>query len=284
MRWFIASLVCLMLACAGCGEQRGTGPRVLSPEPPASDEVSQPEPVATESTCEQAPDEPGLGTESDAPELRGVFEHVRVDTTNRIVEFDGIVPIDCHHEDSPEVYLEVIACTKGTREHEALVMTEARPSHVHAAMLLAGMVPGAPGSPEARGEASVSPTGARVLVEIEYVNETGETITAPASAWIRHVETGAGFDAASWVFAGSKIVEHRGREVYDADGTGLLISLAMFANARIEAVGMGGATLALEHGFSPEAGVAEPVWIADASVVPAYKTPVVVRLSAAERP
>lgn len=284
MRWFIASLVCLMLACIGCGERRGTGPHVLSPEPPASDEVSQPEPVATESTSEQAPDEPGLGTESDAPELREVFEHVRVDTTNRIVEFDGIVPIDCHHEDSPEVYLEVIACTKGTREHEALVMTEARPSHVHAAMLLAGMVPGSPGSPEARGEASVSPTGARVLVEIEYVNEAGETITAPASAWIRHVETGARFDAASWVFAGSKIVDYRGREVYDADGTGLLISLAMFANARIEAVGMGGATLALEHGFSPEAGVAEPVWIADASVVPAYKTPVVVRLSAAERP
>ena len=214
--------------------------------------------------------------------MRPFGDHVRVDAQRGVVEFDGIVPIDVHHQDTPEVFLEVIACTRGTREHEALVMTDARPSTVHAAMLLAGMIPGAPGAPATRDLPAIPPSGSAVLVEIEYVDQRGERVTAPAGRWIRHVKTGESFGAPRWVFAGSRIVEYRGREVYDADGTGLLISLAMFANARIEAPGLGGATLALPGGFSPEAGVAEPVWIADATVVPAFKTPVVVRLRRGE--
>ena len=272
------SLLGALVVLSGCAS---TAPTSDSPPPDLAHETPTEQPrVETSpesgSIVRSEPDSPPVST------MRTFADHVRVDVEQGIVEFDGIVPIDCHHEDSPEVYLEVIACTKGTREHEALVMTEAQPSMVHAAMLLAGMVPGSPGAPNARGEGPISPSGASVRVEIEHTNDAGETTTAHASDWVVHVKTGAGFDADAWVFAGSKIVEYRGREVYDADGTGLLISLATFANARIEAPGMGGATLALEHGFSPEAGVAEPVWIANASVVPAYKTPVVVRLRLTE--
>jgi hypothetical protein len=36
-------------------------------------------------------------------------------------------------------FLELIACTKGTKEQESIVAIEARPMHVHAALLLIGV-------------------------------------------------------------------------------------------------------------------------------------------------
>jgi len=219
-------------------------------------------------------------TKSKPGSLRAFAEHVRVDAVHRFVEFDGIVPVDCHHEDTPDVFLEVVACTKGTREHEALVMTEAQPSLVHAAMLLIGLEPGSPGAPRTRREAPILPEGDSIRVEFVWRDSSGGEIVSDASDWIRHVETGETFGGSGWVFAGSRIVETQGREFYDADGTGLLIGLATFANARIEEATMGGATVALADPFSPEAGMAEPVWIANPERVPAFGTAVVVRLSA----
>jgi len=40
--------------------------------------------------------------------------------------------------------LELIVCTKGTKEHESIIMIEAKPSHIHTALLLLGAVPGNP--------------------------------------------------------------------------------------------------------------------------------------------
>ena len=157
------SLLGALVVLSGCAS---TAPTSDSPPPDLAHETPTEQPrVETSpesgSIVRSEPDSPPVST------MRTFADHVRVDVEQGIVEFDGIVPIDCHHEDSPEVYLEVIACTKGTREHEALVMTEAQPSMVHAAMLLAGMVPGSPGAPNARGEGPISPSGASVRVEIE---------------------------------------------------------------------------------------------------------------------
>ena len=41
-------------------------------------------------------------------------------------------------------WLEQVACMVGTREHESLVVVEAKPSEVHAALLLLGLEPGTP--------------------------------------------------------------------------------------------------------------------------------------------
>ncbi len=278
VRWGAVIAVGAAVVLGACGGPRGSASpaHAENPPPPAWDQSPTPASEAPPLARDEG------GAAPDAPALREVFEHVRADAASRVVEFDGIVPIDCHHEDTPDVYLEVIACTKGSREHEALVMTEARPSHVHAALLLIGLEPGAPGAPAGRGGAAVEPTGDAVRVQIVYTDEAGREIGADADAWIRHVETGAVFATKGWVFSGSRIVTHRGREVYDADGTGLLIGLALFGNARVEAPSTGGAAVALRDGFSPEAGVAEPVWIANAERVPAFGTRVIVRLSAAE--
>ncbi|HRQ73821.1 MAG TPA: hypothetical protein PLU35_12415, partial [Phycisphaerales bacterium] len=118
------------------------------------------------------------------------FSGVRVSVARRAVEFEGIVPIDCHHPETPDVYLEVIVCTPDTREHEALVMTRALPSHVHAALLLAGLNSGEPGRfvPDDEGRLiRVPPRGDAVRVLLI----TGDDQTPVlASDWVVNAKTG----------------------------------------------------------------------------------------------
>ncbi len=201
------------------------------------------------------------------------FPGVRVSVARRAVEFEGIVPIDCHHPETPDVYLEVIVCTPDTREHEALVMTRALPSHVHAALLLAGLNPGEPGRfvPDDQGRLlRVPPRGDTVRVLL-FTGDDGAA--SPTSDWVVNVKTGRRLSdetAGGWVFAGSRIVERQGRERYDADGEGALVGLHTF----------GAEVIAWRAVYNPESVIDEPEWIANRSLVPPFGTPVRVRIEA----
>ena len=201
--------------------------------------------------------------------------HVWIDARAGIVEFDGIVPFDCHDPETPDVYLELVVCTPDTREHESLVMTRAKPSHIHAALLALGYVPGTPGKWvfENNELVRIPPTGDTVEVFIAYKDTQGREVQAPAQDWIINIATGQTFPGsdrgmAVWLFGGSRIVEYGGNEFYDADGAGTLIGLATFASE----------TLSWRSVISPEASIDEPEWIANRGLVPPFKTPVVVRL------
>jgi len=201
------------------------------------------------------------------------FPHIRVDANAGAVEFDATVPITLDDPDAPFVYLELVACIPDTKEHETLVVTEALPSHIHAALLLVGLEPGSPGEWEWRDDAlqSISPTGPRVRIEFVYSNANGEELVARPQDWIVNAETNQPFPAGDWVFAGSRIVEWRGEEFYDADGAGTLIGLTTF----------GSEVLAWPEMISPEASIEEPVWIANPATTPPMGTEVVVRLTVA---
>lgn len=208
--------------------------------------------------------------------FREVFPHVRVDVKARVVELDGSVPIVVDDPQAPDVYLELIACTPDTKEHEVLVVTPAQPSHVHAALLLIGLQPGAPGAWEWKGDTltTIPPTGDPVAVDLVRTNAAGERIAEPAWSWIKNKKTGATFPKGDWVFAGSRRVVREGREWYDADGAGTLIGLCTF----------GGETIAWPKMISPESSVEEPVWVADAAKVPPFGTEVAIRLTPARPP
>ncbi len=210
--------------------------------------------------------------------LREVFPGVRADVKAKIVEFDGEVPIDCHDPKTPLVYLEVMVCTPDSKEHETLVMTKARPSHVHAALLACGFNPGKPGSwtwnaAEKKVE-SHAPTGDGLDVFIAYRDEAGKEIEARASEWITVGDGSRKFEPRDadakgwWVFAGSVTAKRAEREVYDADGTGTLVGLTTF----------GMETIAWRDVLSHEASVQEPEWVANAKLVPKAGTKVVVRI------
>jgi hypothetical protein len=236
-------------------------PRSSPPEPSAS-QVEIPGPAPSEAPV--------------ASDLREVFPHVKADAKARIVQFDGIVPIDAHDKVTPLVFLEVVACTQDTKEHESLVMTQARPSHVHAALLLINLQPGTPGRWKVEnGElVAIDPTGDPVDITISFRDATGRDVSLSPADMIVDTNTGARFDAgpapkpAGWLFAGSQIVHRQGREWYDADGAGTLIGLTTFGS---EAIAYG-------RVISPDAGVQEPQWIANKQNVPAAGTSVTVTI------
>lgn len=237
-------------------------------------EATKPVPASATNPA-TAPTEPSP-TAATAPSstLREVFPGVRVDIARKLVEFDGMVPIDVHNAKSPRVYLEVIACTYDSKEHESLVVTRAKPSQVHAAMLMIGLEPGAPGSwrvDEQSRVTSVPPRGSPVRVTLVFNPASPDAKEIDPAELVINARTKArasSLPGAGFVFGGSRIVEWQGRSFYDADGTGTLIGLATF----------GSETIAWREVFSPEAAIAEPVWIADNERVPPANTPVTVRL------
>ncbi len=280
---------CAALALSGCAQKpRPAPPRAEStatetpkppqptpatpaPHPPPAPVAPGPQPPPpSPKSAQPAPPEPPAPPSGP----RELFPFIRADLAAKVVELDGIVPINCHDPATPNVYLELVACTPDTREHEVLMMTRARPSNVHAALLAIGLKPGAPGSWrfEDKKLIPVPPTGDGVEVSIAYRDVGGREIECPVVDWIINAETGAHFTPRTsgprWVFAGSVIAKRQGQEVYEADGSGTMIGLCTF----------GSEVIAWRDTISPEASIQEPVWIADPRKVPAAGTPVVVRI------
>lgn len=236
------------------------------------------------------PDRTGAGSGSSVgptPRLAEVFPGVRVDVASKVVEFDGVAAVQAHDPETPRVYLEVICCTPDTREHEALVMTRAKPSNIHAGLLMIGLEPGRPGLVDFRGREvrGLPPEGAGVVIEITWKDETGAARIAPVEAWVRRVEDARPLTAlpegpgvwgprGGWAFAGSRFVTRRDREsgeeheVYDADGAGVVIGLTTF----------GSEVVAWRQVLSPESSITVPAWIVNAEAYPAMGTPVTVRI------
>ncbi|MCK4871797.1 MAG: hypothetical protein KAS72_03635 [Phycisphaerales bacterium] len=270
MNNWIRQLIIIWVASLSCGCTTPTTPTTLSaaksalggPTTPTTTPVNSPTTTTEPAAPVSAEEQPGGLVE--------VFPHVFVDAEHSIVEFDAVVPITVTGPNSPTIWLEVIACTPGTKEHEALVVTGARPSHVHAALLLIGLRPGEPGAWREDGEGGyerVPPTGDAVRISF-VVEHDGQQRVEPAESWVLDARTGEPMSHGSWVFAGSRIVDWSGEPRYDADWAGTLIGLATF----------GSETLAWSEVVSPETSVDEPAWHANPASTPACGTAVRVRI------
>lgn len=234
-------------------------------------------------------------SQTDSTALREVFPHVRVDAQAKLIEIDAIVPIDAHDPQTPNVYLEVVLCTADSKEHESLVMTRARASHVHAALLLIGLQPGSPGrvewTPATKDTPAkatrIAPTGDDVDITFRWNKPSGDTTpTSPTTVtespwdWIETIDAKTSqrssippSSRAQWLFAGSStrtnaIINERGDRgtLYAADTAGTLIGLTTF----------GTETLALSQVLSPESSIDEPLYLASTSRTPKVGTKVVV--------
>jgi hypothetical protein len=171
-----------------------------------------------------------------------------------------------------EGFLEQIACSPHTREHESLVVTKVRPSEVHAALLLAGLKSGSPGRwiYETDSYSVVAPTGDAIDVIVRYADAQGKTTEEPIQNWMREVtKTGfLPFPHGVWVFGGSRFEsnpEFMGPgEHYVADMTGSIVGLVTFGD---EVVGFA-------RVMPDSADVSEPMWEVDPQSVPPIGTPV----------
>ena len=267
---FVAACSPLLFSCGANSPKTEPPPEPLVAEaPPAQIRVVQPAMDPPTTPPSPAPADDGW---------REAFPNIRVNADTKSIQFDGIVPIDAHDQKAPWVFLEVVACTPDTKEHEALVMTKALPSHVHAALLLIGLHPGAPGHwtiDDNNTLRSTPPHGGELRVSLSFLTPDGTTRTLTPEEMIVNAHTGARFPAdraGKWVFAGSRILSRNGRNLYDADGAGTLIGLTTF----------GSETIAWSEVISPEAAVEEPAWIADARTTPPAGTPITVTISAVD--
>ncbi|MEQ9207080.1 MAG: YdjY domain-containing protein [Phycisphaerales bacterium] len=171
-----------------------------------------------------------------------------------VVEIDASVAMDCHHPETPDVYLEMMITGPDTREHESLLVSDVTPANLHAGLLAAGFVPGSPIRFD--DQHRIPATGDRVLVETR-LGDTDEWVEL--ALWVVHVENGSAVTLdAGWgglVFAGSTVNE---AGVYAADREGALVSLTPWGFETVSPVWV----------VSPDASIDEPVWIANRELVP----------------
>jgi len=204
--------------------------------------------------------------EPDTPRVLEPFAGVTVRPDERTVELEARACLEAG-------WLEQIACAPGSREHEALVVIAARPSDVHAALLLAGFEHGAPGSWSYENEALTftPPTGDRLDVRARYERD-GRTIEEAFRAWMVDAEGRPSFPRTPWVFAGSAFAENPDwmgpGEHYVADQTGSIIGLVTFGD---EVVGF-------EEVFADQQSVQPLAWQVRIDHVPPVGTPVTVIL------
>jgi len=208
---------------------------------------------------------------SNEPALREVFKGVRVDPVRGLIEIDGRVATDVHDQDTPDVYLEVIVCTRDTREHESLVVIDAAAAQVHAALLLIGLEPGHPGGWKDEGGrlVPIKPQGDPVRVTLAYTLD-GKACESPCEAWITVGPGRQDPGPLEFVFAGSGFRVYDGVERYLADLEGTVVGLTTFGTELI-------APTSMHH---PDSRVETPTLMARSDVIPAFGEPVTVRIHA----
>lgn len=229
---------------------------------PAETRSAQTEPLPTEParvTAAERDAAPERAQEQSPPEAKIVtlFPGIRVHVNGKRVELDGQACLDAG-------WLEFVACSPQTKEHESLVVLPQQPSNIHAALLLAGFEAGHPGSWTYENEqfAFIAPSGSKLDISVRYTNERDKTVTVNICAWIRDHLGKQQFPCAPWVFGGSTFAdnpEFMGEgEHYVADMTGSIIGLATFGDEVI------GYSTVISHDSSVQA----PEWEVNTRVVP----------------
>lgn len=126
--------------------------------------------------------------------------------------------------------LEHLLCLKGTKEHEAILATDAVPRQIHAGLLLTGAEVGHPVRFLPKFQ---PPTGSPIAIDLQW-DDQGKPRTAEARRWIMDGRQKTSLTT-DWVFAGSELFEDpiTKKPVYGADD-GDLITVANFSSAILD--------------------------------------------------
>lgn len=229
------------------------------------------EEAKTEEPAKQAPADVGTRDELKLPGLT-------VHTKERYVDVDATVCLGAG-------FLELIACTKDSKEHESIIAVDAKPSHIHAALLLLRAKPGSPAMSRRLDDGrwlDTEPSGSEVDVFLVFKDGKGEMKELPISDFIERgqgedvynpedvdkpAEDKGRFPTHTFLFAGSQLYKGEdGKARYLSDETGNVISLSTF----------GDELLSLPGKHSQENG--SLTWEVDPTHLPAVGTKVSLRL------
>jgi len=236
---------------AAVGDKGRTGPSPAARKPVAEDRAAQPEKADTgvkagdgdrsiqesakaEAEDRRAPDTRQEFTRDLGPPLVEGADNLKrlhpkfpvwLDSQNKQVVLVGAV---CNRNGP----LELLACLQNTKEYESLVTINTTAQVVQAGLLAAGAEAGKPVTfqPE-----YAPPQGPVIEVTLVWNDAKGQRQTAPAQHWIRRQGSSEAMQH-PWVFTGSHFVpgEEQGRQVFAADATGDLISVANFRSSVLD--------------------------------------------------
>lgn len=130
-----------------------------------------------------------------------------------------------------EVPLELFACLRDTKEHEAIVTVDIQAATAHAGLLALGAEPG---NPVQFDPAYKPASGTEIEVTVIWNDKDGNRKTARAQDWILDIESKKAM-AHPWVFAGSGfwVDEETGQRYYRAEG-GDFICVSNFSSAMLD--------------------------------------------------
>lgn len=151
-------------------------------------------------------------------------DDVWINTTTKQVKVSGEIVL----REGP---LELFACLKQTKEHEAIVACTTKAYVVHAGLLAVGAVAGQ--AVQFRPEYKPA-SGTEIDVVVEWTNPAGKVERARAADWIRSTATGKALDQ-PWVFGGSSFYqdETTGEKYYQAE-SGDFICVSNFPSAMLD--------------------------------------------------
>ena len=173
---------------------------------------AQPAPVPLPSTA------PAPATGPTTVGATGKIPHVEVDVKSRTVR------VECEML-GVEAPLEFFCVEAGTSEHEAVLRSKAKGSHLHLALLMIGLEPGTPLTYSEAAKKWLPPHGPPLHIDVEWQTAEGKVQRVPAHRWMRDVKDRKGMPPVTWVFVGSRVMEDGN---YAADVTGYLVSLVNF--------------------------------------------------------
>lgn len=172
-----------------------------------------------------------------AEKIRAIFPGITIHSEEHFVDVQSVVCL-------AEGYLEVIACGKDSREHESIVMVEAKPSHIHAALLLIGARPGNPAMRKPVNEegtrwVDIPPRGQEVKVTLLVPDAKGVMTERPISDFVSPTKDESGIPEAAgavkkfpetFLFAGSHTYQEGDAKTYLGDVNGNVISISTFGD------------------------------------------------------
>src|SRR5688572_16728374 len=187
-------LCALVVPVASCAAQE-------RPEPPL------PANSATANATATATTQPNVGR----------FPFLEIDTRARQVR----VECEALSVDTP---LEFFLCLAGTVEHESVLRSKVRPSHLHAALLMLGLEPGQPVHFSESAKKWLPPHGPPLQIAARFERD-GKPVTLPAYRLMRDIKSKREMPPLTWIFAGSRMMPG---DVYAADKVGYLVSVVNF--------------------------------------------------------
>ena len=242
--------------------------------PVMADEEKAPEPKRAEVQA------PKMTTEEALKKLE--LPGVTINAKERYVDVEAEVCLDGGA-------LELVVCTKDSKEHESILSIAAKPVHVHMALLLIGAKAGHPAHQKPIGEGDdkrwmfIPARGQGIDVSLVIKDEEGKPLEKPIADFIRHITDEAAFieelntgkkpeekkfPTSTFLFVGSHLIdagEGQPRR-YIAGESGNVVSISTF----------GDEMLGLSENFGHVNG--DLVWEIDDEVLPKKGTKLTIRL------